>query len=102
MTQEVKILILVKTQPGRASDQISAFEELAPLVRAEEGCIEYDLHPVDGDEDRFVFIERWASKEAFAAHNKTPHILAAIANSPAFRAERATVLSLGPSIAVQG
>jgi quinol monooxygenase YgiN len=99
MIQEVKLVILVKTKPGQGSDQVAAFGELAPLVRAEEGCVEYDLHPVEGDEERFVFIERWTSKEAFAAHNKTPHVLAAIANSPTFRAERATVLYLGPSIA---
>jgi len=95
MNDEVILVILIQTKPGRGAEQVAAYRELAPLVRAEQGCIQYDLHPVAGDDDRFVLIERWASKEALSAHDLTSHMIAADAHSPTFRAGPATVLHLG-------
>ena len=82
-------------KPGMAAEQVAMFDQLAPIVLAEDGCIAYDLHRVDGDEDRFVLIERWRSREALAAHDSTPHMLSAGAASPSFRAEPAIVTILG-------
>ncbi|GAA4831973.1 hypothetical protein GCM10023235_02770 [Kitasatospora terrestris] len=73
---------------------MDAFERLAPVVRAEDGCLQYDLHRVVGDPDRFVLVELWASREALAAHDVTPHMVAADAAGPAFRAGPAQVLEL--------
>ena len=92
---EVMLVILIEVQPGKRHEQIAVFENLAPIVRAEPGCLQYDLHPVVGDSNRFVLIERWASTEALSAHNVTPHMIAADANSPTFRAAPAKVLQLG-------
>ncbi|MFD9726073.1 putative quinol monooxygenase [Streptomyces sp. NPDC059072] len=94
MSQPVKLVILVTTLPGRGPEQIAAFERLAPLVRAEEGCLQYDMHQVAGEPERFVLIERWASQEALAAHDVTPHMIEADAASPAFRAGPAEVIAL--------
>lgn len=98
MSDEVRLVILIKTQPGRGADQIAAFEKLAPLVRAEDGCIQYDLHPVLGNSDSFVLIEKWASEEALDCHNRAPHMLAASKHNPTFRAGPVTLLSLGGAI----
>ncbi|AUG81471.1 antibiotic biosynthesis monooxygenase [Kitasatospora sp. MMS16-BH015] len=92
--QPVRLVILITTQPGRGPEQVAAYERLAPLVRAEEGCLQYDLHQVSGSAERFVLIERWASEEALAAHDLTPHMIAADAASPAFRAGPAEVIRL--------
>ncbi|MFH7593709.1 putative quinol monooxygenase [Streptomyces racemochromogenes] len=94
MSQPVKLLVLITTLPGRGREQREAYERLAPLVRAEEGCLRYDLHAVAGDPDRFALIEEWASREALAAHDATPHMTEADATSPAFRAGPARVLEL--------
>ncbi len=94
--QEVMLVISIQTLPGKGHEQIVAYEKLAPLVRAEQGCLQYDLHSVVGDENRFVLIERWASTEALAAHDVTPHMIAADAHSPTFRAAPARVLQLAP------
>ncbi len=64
--------------------------------RAEPGCLQYDLHAVDGDADRFVRLERRASPAALAAHDVTPHMIAADARNPSFRAGPATVWKLAP------
>lgn len=94
MSQPVHLVILITTLPGRGPEQVAAFERLAPVVRAEEGCLRYDMHQVSGDPDRFVLIERWSSKAALAAHDVTPHMIEADAASPAFRAGPAQVLEL--------
>ncbi|MFF4577483.1 putative quinol monooxygenase [Streptomyces sp. NPDC001373] len=90
----VKLVILITTLPGRGPEQEAAYERLAPLVRAEEGCLRYDLHGVAGDPDRFVLIEEWTSKAALAAHDATPHMTEADAAAPAFRPGPAQVLEL--------
>ncbi|WP_371494351.1 antibiotic biosynthesis monooxygenase [Kitasatospora sp. NBC_00374] len=94
MSQPVKLVILITTRPGRGPEQIAAFERLAPTVRAEAGCLQYDLHQVSGEPDRFVLVERWASKAALAAHDATPHMIEADAANPAFRAGLAEVIEL--------
>lgn len=45
---------------------------MAP-VRAEEGCIRYDLHKSDYG-NVFLFYEIWESPAHLAAHGKTPHM----------------------------
>ncbi|NWB99102.1 antibiotic biosynthesis monooxygenase [Pseudomonas gingeri] len=100
MPSEVKLVILIATQVGRGQAQVDAFEKLAPLVRNEEGCLQYDLHRVAGNDDQFVLIERWTSKSALEAHDVTSHMIAAAAHNPTFRAGPATVLHLGPTIPV--
>lgn len=86
MSQPIQLILLITARPGRGKEQIAAYQGLAPVVRAEPGCLQYDMHQVSGDPDRFVLIERWASREALAAHDATPHMVAADAASPAFRA----------------
>lgn len=93
---EVMLVISIKTRPGMRHQQIAAFEKLAPLVRSEAGCIQYDLHAVVDDNDRFMLIERWASAEALAAHEVTPHMINADAQNPIFRAAPAQVVYLSP------
>ncbi|MBT2480493.1 putative quinol monooxygenase [Streptomyces sp. ISL-94] len=94
MSHPIQLVILITTLPGRGREQIEAYERLAPVVRAEDGCLQYDLHQVAGDPDRFVLIERWESKSALAAHDATPHMIEADAASPAFRAGPAEVVEL--------
>lgn len=51
--------------------------ELLALVgptRKEEGCICYDLHVDEDDSSLFFFYEKWASKAAHAAHDKSAHV----------------------------
>lgn len=94
MSKEISLIVLIQIQPGLSHEQIRAFEKLAPLVRAEDGCLEYQLHRVSGNDDQFVLTERWTSEEALAAHDIAPHMLAADKLNPTFRAGPATVLQL--------
>lgn len=44
-------------------------------VRAEAGCVRYDLHRSEYG-NAFLFYEIWESPAHLAAHGKTPHIVA--------------------------
>ncbi|SCK17237.1 putative quinol monooxygenase [Vogesella sp. LIG4] len=94
MSHEVVLIVLIQVQPGLGKQQIQAFEKLAPLVRAEAGCLEYELHRVANNNDQFVLTERWTSAEALSAHDVSPHMLEADRLNPTFRAGPATVLQL--------
>ncbi len=60
-----------------------SFAKLAPLVHAEEGCIEYgaavdeptgmSVQEMAGD-DAVVVVEKWESLAALEAHLKAPHM----------------------------
>lgn len=90
----IRLAILITTKPGLALEQVAAFAHLAPVVRAEAGCLQYDLHSVTGDDNRFVLLEAWESSEALAAHDASLHMIEADAASPMFRAGPAEVLEL--------
>ncbi len=67
---------------------LNVFQETAPAVRAESGCIEYaafvDLagfgaaQTLYGD-DTFVVIEKWSDADALRAHARAPHMVALVA-----------------------
>ena len=85
MPKPIGVIVSIRVEPGRATEQVDLFSEIAPLVRAEPGCVTYELHTVAGDPDRFVILEWWESSDALAAHDEMPHMVAADARTPAFR-----------------
>ena len=94
----IGVVVSIRVKPGLGFEQIALFNEIAPLVRAEDGCLGYDLHPVAGDPDRFVILEWWESSDALSAHDLTPHMKWADARTPEFRAEPAHVSLIEPAI----
>lgn len=60
-------------KPDFRSRFMRAGYAMLPLSRAEAGCLEYNFY-VDAHSDcRFIFVEKWASREALEAHFQTPH-----------------------------
>jgi quinol monooxygenase YgiN len=51
-------------------------EKLAPITRAEKGCIQYDLHRDNDNPAHFMFYENWESRELWQAHMNAPHLAA--------------------------
>ncbi|GAA1173421.1 quinol monooxygenase YgiN [Kitasatospora gansuensis] len=96
MSNSLRVIVHITTQPGRGAEQIAAFTALAPVVRAEPGCLQYDLHTVNDDPDRFVLLEEWASAEALRQHDASAHMVAADAANKAFRAGPAEIVMLSP------
>ena len=94
MTNKISLLVFIEVKKGHRQKQIDAFNQLAPIVRNETGCLQYDLKEVQDKENEFVLIERWASAKDLSAHDVTPHMIEADKASPAFRAKSATVIKL--------
>lgn len=92
----IRLMVLISTQPGRRQDQVTAFERLVPLVRAETGCLRYDLHAVEGDDDRLVILEEWATQADLDAHGVAPHMVEAAEANADFRAGPAEAIFLSP------
>lgn len=60
-------------------------KELLALIepsRADDGCINYDLHQGVGDPALFVFHENWQSKEHLDRHSATAHVQAFRSKAP--------------------
>ncbi|MEM6462365.1 MAG: putative quinol monooxygenase [Pseudomonadota bacterium] len=51
-------------------------EKLVPITRAEEGCIQYDLHQDNENPAHFMFYENWQSRDLWQTHMNAPHIAA--------------------------
>lgn len=52
----------------------SELKKLIPITRAEEGCIQYDLHQDNEDPAHFLFYENWESRELWQAHMGNQHL----------------------------
>ncbi len=50
--------------------------KLIAITREEEGCINYDLHQDNENENLFLFYENWASKELWQKHMNNDHLVA--------------------------
>ncbi|TWT36048.1 putative quinol monooxygenase YgiN [Posidoniimonas corsicana] len=79
----IHVVATITLKPGVRAGFLEAFARLTPLVRAEEGCIEYgatvdeptgmDVQQLAG-EDAVVVVEKWASTAALEAHLAAPHM----------------------------
>lgn len=49
-------------------------EKLIPITRAEEGCIQYDLHQDNENPAHSMFYENWESRELWQTHMSAPHL----------------------------
>lgn len=67
---------IVKAKPDEVEAVKEALLTMVEPTRQEAGCLCYNLHQSKSDPTQFMFYEQWASKEAFDAHGKTPHMKA--------------------------
>ena len=94
MRKEISQLIMIEVKPGQRDEQIKAYSKLAPLVLAERGCLKYDLKAIEGNENKFVLLEKWTSKEALEFHDNTDYMKKADSSNHIFRAKPAKVITL--------
>ena len=70
------LVVTYETKPNGARAFVRAVEAsgILDVIRAEEGCRQYDhLLPADGA-DRVVLIEAWESEELQQLHLRQPHM----------------------------
>ena len=68
----------VLVHPEKIDVVKAELEKLVPITRAEEGCIQYDLHQDNENPAYFMFYENWESRELWQEHMNAPHLKAYI------------------------
>lgn len=66
----------IHAHPDRIDRVKAELEKLIPPTRAENGCLQYDLHRDNEDPAHFMFYENWESRELWQVHLKSPHLVA--------------------------
>ena len=70
---EVAIVVHYQAQPGRGNEVAALLARHTAATRAEPGCRDFVALRSSEDPDSFVLYERYASAEAFEAHQASPH-----------------------------
>ncbi len=79
----VHVLATVELLPGQREAFLIEFAKLVPLVRAEDGCLEYGpavdvptsiAVQVAPRPDVVIVVEKWASLAALEVHLTAPHM----------------------------
>lgn len=73
------ILAQITAASGKEGLVRAELEKLIPITRAEEGCIQYDLHVDNENPGFFVFYENWESRSLWQTHMNAPHLAAYMA-----------------------
>lgn len=73
---KLTIVANIHAKPDQIDLVKAELKKLVPMTRAEEGCIQYDLHRDNNDPAHFMFYENWESRELWQVHMNTPHLAA--------------------------
>lgn len=79
----INVIATMTLTPGCRESFVELLKGIVGLVRAEDGCIEYqptiDLNSgiatQSHEENRVILIEKWESLDALHAHRTAPHLL---------------------------
>lgn len=74
--KKVSVTARVRAGKGMEAQVRRACLALVQPSRAENGCINYDLHQSVDDAGLFLFYENWESREDLERHLATAHALA--------------------------
>ena len=90
------VVATIVAKPGRGDAVAELLAGALETVRAETGCLRYDLFRVRRDDDTLVMVEQWASKEDLRAHGTSEHFTALAAQMGSELAEPPVVRVLDP------
>ncbi len=74
MNKPLTIVARILAKEGKDELVKAELQKLIDVTRAEEGCINYDLHQDNENKNLFLFYENWASRKLWQAHMKNPHL----------------------------
>ncbi len=82
------LAVSLVAKPNREAELRAALEGLVAPSRADDGCLQYDLHTDRENPRHFFLYERWRDEAAWRAHMETPHLKRFGEDSPAFTESR--------------
>lgn len=80
----INVVVLIQLKEGSREMFLHEFQKVVPLVRDEQGCVEYGpTIDVDTgiemfgavDPNRVTILERWETVDALQAHLVAPHMV---------------------------
>lgn len=85
--EQVTVLARMRAKDGMEEKVKQELLSLVPQTKAEEGCINYDLHQSPEDKSLFMFYENWRSKADLDKHFETPYLQAFLGKTEELLAE---------------
>lgn len=82
----IYVVATTQVKPEHRDAYVAGAKECIAETQKEKGCIYYDSHVSVNDPNRFVVVERWATREDLAAHARSPHMKAWRSLSAPFKA----------------
>ncbi|WP_298421059.1 putative quinol monooxygenase [uncultured Kordia sp.] len=71
---QLTILAKIVAKNGKSAFIKEELLKLIAVTRAEKGCINYDLHQDNENENLFVFYENWENRELWQQHMQNDHL----------------------------
>ncbi|MDB4353812.1 antibiotic biosynthesis monooxygenase [Akkermansiaceae bacterium] len=71
---KLTIVAHIYAKPDQVDLVKTELTKLIEQTRAENGCLNYDLHQDDETPTHFLFFENWESRELWLAHMENQHI----------------------------
>ncbi len=68
------IIANITAQTDKVDLVKAELEKLIEVTRAEEGCLQYDLHQDNENPAHFMFYENWESRALWQAHMGAQHL----------------------------
>ncbi|RDY60126.1 putative quinol monooxygenase [Flagellimonas nanhaiensis] len=73
-TKKLTIVARILAKPEKKELVKSELVKLIEPTLKEEGCINYDLHQDNENENLFLFYENWTSRELWQKHMDAAHL----------------------------
>jgi len=74
MPKPLTVVAVFLANPGLENELAASLQALVAPTRAEDGCLNYDLHRDLEMPGRFLFYENWATREQWQAHMGSAHL----------------------------
>ncbi len=75
-TTKLTIVANIFAKPEKRELVKAELLKLIEVTKSEEGCINYDLHQDNENQNLFLFYENWTSRELWQKHMAAPHLAA--------------------------
>lgn len=86
-SKQVTVIAQLKAKPGQEGRLREELTSLLAPSRAEEACLNYDLHRACDNAAWFLFHENWKTKADLDAHLQRPYVQSFLAQADALLAE---------------
>ncbi len=73
--QKLTIVARILVKPEKREFVKNELLKLIDITRTEDGCINYDLHQDNENENLFLFYENWANRDLWKKHMDNAHLV---------------------------